>query len=335
MWPRHFGTVCGVLAASTLLHCSVAAAAGATAQGAQDASDYPAHQVRVIVPFPPGSSDTVARMLAEQLGQAFHQTFYIDNRPGASGTLGSGMVARAAPDGYTLLFPTCAHAISAVSVKNIPFDSVQDFTPVAKVADSPMVLVANPSLPANNVKELIALARKEPGTLTYATNGPGSITSLGMILFKSMTGVNIRDIPYKGAGPSLTALIGGEINFMIAPLGAVSGYLQAHQLKALAVASGRRSPQVPDLPTISESGVPGYEATCWYGVLAPKDTPAPIVQKLQQQIEKAMQSPAMKSRLAALGVEPSPESGPKFGSYMASEIDKWGKVYKDAGLAQE
>ncbi|WP_170235542.1 tripartite tricarboxylate transporter substrate binding protein [Verticiella sediminum] len=274
-------------------------------------------------------------MLAEQLGEAFRQTFYIDNRPGASGTLGSGVAARAEPDGYTLLFPTCSHAISAVSVKNIPFDSVQDFTPVAKVADSPMVLVANPSLPANSVQELIALAKKDPGALTYATNGPGSITSLGMVLFKSMTGVSMRDIPYKGAGQSLTALIGGEINFMLAPLGAVSAYLQANQLKALAIASGRRSPLVPDLPTIAESGVPGYEATCWYGVLAPKDMPAPIVQKLQDQIEKAMQSAEMKNRLATLGVEPSPESGATFGAYMASEIDKWGKVYKDTGLAQE
>ncbi|GAA4332273.1 tripartite tricarboxylate transporter substrate binding protein [Pigmentiphaga soli] len=326
------GTALSAALASFLCAPAGTLAAG---EGAQAADDYPNHSVRIINPFPPGSSDTVARLLSEHLGKSLKQTFYIDNKPGASGALGTNMVAKAPADGYTLLFHTCAHAISAVSFKDLPYDAVKDLDPVSRVADSPMVLVANPKLPAQSVQQLIALAKSKPKSLNYASNGPGSITSLAMIMFQGMTGTQITDIPYKGAGPSLTALMAGEVDVMIAPLGAVSAYLKAGRLKALGIASSHRSPQAPDLPTVSEAGVPGFEATCWYGVLAPHGTPQPIVGLLNRHIGDAMRSAEMQKQLAAIGVEPATSTPAEFGSYIQSEIGKWGKVFKDSGATPE
>ena len=320
----------GALSIPTL--AALLCASPALAQGAAGgAKDYPSRTVRVINPFPPGSSDTVARLLSEQLTKSMKQTFYVDNKPGASGTIGTNMAVRAPADGYTLIFHTCAHAISAVSFKDLPYDAAKDLDPVSRVADSPMVLVARNSLPANNVKELIALAQSKPKALNYASNGPGSITSLAMIMFQSMTDTQATDIPYKGAGPSLLALMSDEVDIMIAPLGAISAHLQAGKLKALAIASLRRSSQLPDLPTIAESGVPGFEATCWYGMLAPRGTPPDIIDLLNRRIAEAMQAPEMRKQLATNGIEPATSTPAEFGSYVESEIAKWGKVFKDSG----
>jgi tripartite-type tricarboxylate transporter receptor subunit TctC len=319
--------ITALTALSTLL--TLLPASGTWAQS--DGGNYPSRPVRIVIPFPPGSSDAVARMLSQRLAETMGQPFVIENRAGASGVIGTDTVAKAQPDGYTLLFPTCAFPISAVGFSKLPYDSVRDFEPVARVTNSPMVLVANPKLAANSVTELIALAKSKPGVLNYASNGAGSITSLAMVQLMSMTNTKITDIPYKGAGPSLVALMAGEVQVMIAPLGAVLQYVRAGRLKALAMASGKRSPQVPDLPTLAESGVTGFDATCWYGVLAPRGTPERVINTLNRQILAALATPDFNTQLTSMGLEPAPSSPAQLGDYIKAEIARWGKAFKDSG----
>ena len=323
--PHASSTLLAILIAlSTLLHAS-------PLRAQTDGSNYPARPVRIVIPFPPGSSDAVARMLSQRLSDTMGQSFIIENRAGASGVIGTDTVAKAQPDGYTLLFPTCAFPISAVGFSKLPYDSVRDFEPVARVTNSPMVLVANPKLAANSVAELIGLAKSKPGALNYASNGAGSITSLAMVQLMSMTNIKITDIPYKGAGPSLAALMAGEVQVMIAPLGAVLQFVRTGRLKALAMASGKRSPQMPDLPTLAESGVTGFDATCWYGVLAPRGTPTQVINTLNRQILAALATPDFNNQLTAMGLEPAPSSPAQLGDYIKAEIVRWGKAFKDSG----
>ena len=296
-----------------------------------DNAGYPTRPVKIVIPVPPGSSDAVARLLSQRLSETMGQPFVIENRAGASGVIGTNVVAKAQPDGYTLLFPTCAFPISAVGFSKLPYDSVKDFEPVARVTNSPMVLVAHPKLSANSVQELIGLAKSKPGVLNYASNGAGSITSLAMVQLMSMTNTKITDIPFKGAGPSLVALMAGEVDVMIAPLGAVLQFVRAGRLKALAMASGKRSSQVPELPTLAESGVTGFDATCWYGVLAPRGTPERVVNVLNKQILTALATPEFSSQLVGMGLEPAPSTPVQLGDYIKAEIVRWGKAFKDSG----
>jgi len=316
-----------------LLYAMVSAWPGPLAVGAEtQADDYPKRPVRFVVPFPPGGGDTVARIIGQKLTEQLGQQFVIDNRPGAASTVGTAVVANAANDGYTILFATSALAITAAIYSKLPYDTVNDFSPVGAVASAPLLLVAHPSVPANNVKELIALAKAKPDGLNYASNGSGSITYLAVEMLKSMAGVRLTEITYKGAGPSLTALLSGEVQLMIAPLGPSLPYVRAGRLKALGVPNAKRSALFPDLPTIAEAGFPGYEALNWYGVLVPRGTPQHVVKLLNQQIVTALNNQDVRERFSTLGYEPTPSTPTEFGSYIRAEIQKWARVIKDAGV---
>ncbi|MBI4188962.1 MAG: tripartite tricarboxylate transporter substrate binding protein [Betaproteobacteria bacterium] len=318
------------LAAYSMCHGTAALAAEKKA----NAGDYPARPVRVVVPFPPGGIDTVARAVGHKLTETTGRQFVIDNRPGAGGTIGTAVVANAANDGYTTLFTSSAFAISVAIYRKLPYDSVRDFAPVASIASAPLLLVVHPSVPASNVKELIALAKAKPNALNYASNGSGSITFLAAELLKSMAGVHITEVAYKGAGPSLTALLSGEVQLMVAPLGPSLPHVRTGKLKALGVPSAQRSALFPELPTIAESGLPGYEALNWYGVLVPRGTSQRIVSVLNQHIVGALESSDVRARFAALGYDPTPSTPEQFGKQVREEINKWTQVIKDAGVPQ-
>jgi tripartite-type tricarboxylate transporter receptor subunit TctC len=300
------------------------------------AASYPAHPVRLVVPFPPsGGTDIVARLVGQTLTEAFDQQFVIDNRPGAASTIGASIAAKAAPDGYTLLFVTASYAISASFYKKLPYDPVKDFTAVSLIASGPLLFVVHPSLKANSIQELVALAKKTPGKLYYASGGAGGINHLAGELFNSLAGTQLVHVPYKGAGPALIGVMGGETQMMIATLGSALPHVKSGKLKALAVGSERRATILPDLPTVAESGVPGYGAENSYGLLAPRGTPTGIVSVLQRKISEALKRDDMRAQLLKLGFEPLTSTSDEFSVYLKREIDKWRQVLKTAGLASD
>ena len=298
------------------------------------ANSYPAKPVRIIVPFPPGAgADVVGRMVGQKLNERFGQTFVIDNRSGAAGMIGVSLAANAPADGHTILLVTATFAISAAYNRNLPYDSLRDFSAVALAATGPLVLVAHPSVAANSVKELIALANANPGRLNYASGGAGGINHLAGEMFKSMTGTRIAEVPYKGGDPALNGLLGGEVNIMIATLGSCVTQIRAGKLKALGMATARRSVLMPELTTIAEAGVADFEANTWYGFLAPQPTPAAIVGRLNREIAISLAGEADRARLAVLGFEPPPANTPAgFAAYLRSEIARWDRVMKKAGI---
>jgi tripartite-type tricarboxylate transporter receptor subunit TctC len=291
--------------ASVLALCvnaGMACAAAPATANKPGASGYPARPVRFIIPFPPsGGTDIVGRSIGQKVGDALGQVFVIDNRAGAAGTLGADIAAKAHPDGYTILLATASFAISAGYYKSLPYDPVRDFAGVSRIASGPLLLVTHPAVPARSVKELIALARASPNKLNYASGGAGGINHLAGELFASMTGAGIVHVPYKGAGPALAGLLGGEVQMMIVPLGASLPQVRAGKLRALAVASAQRSTMVPDLPTVAETGVRGYEADNWYGILAPRGTPQSIITLLNTHIVAALRADDTRERFATLG----------------------------------
>lgn len=297
------------------------------------AGSYPDKPIRLIVPYPPGgATDIVARSLGQKLYETFGQQVVIDNRAGGGQVIGTDLAAKAAPNGYTLLLATITHAINPSLRAKLPYDSLKDFAPVTLVAASPQILIAHPSVAAKNVTELIALARARPGQLNYASSGNGSGGHLAMELFKSMTGLQIAHVPYKGAGPALTDLIGGQVQIMFtSPLAALP-HVRAGKLTALAMAGARRSEAAPELPTVAESGVPGFEASLWYGVLAPAGTPNAVVTALHRALTAALKAADVRDRLLTQGVEPIGSSAREFENFMRSETVKWGKVVKAAGM---
>lgn len=293
---------------------------------------YPSRPVRFIVTFPPGGSDVVARMLGQKLYEKLGQPFIVDNRPGAGGTVGTAIAAKAAADGYTLLFATGSFAVAPGFYKNLPYDTVNDFTAIGSVGSQPFMLVTHPSVPANSVKEFIALARSKPNQLNYASTGTGGIGHLASELFKSLTGVRITHVPYKGTGPAVTAVLAGEVQLMFPNVSGSLQYVRDGRLRALAVASARRSALAPDLPTFIEAGVPGYEAGTWYGVAAPRGTPQSVIGLLNREIVAVLGGSDFRERLAALGVEPVVSTPKEFENFVRSEIAKWARVIKDAGV---
>lgn len=298
------------------------------------AARYPVRPVRLIVPFPPsGGTDIVARLVGQALTHSFQQQFVVDNRPGAASTIGASIAAKAAPDGYTLLFVTASYAISASFYKHLPYDPLADFTPISLIAAGPLLLVVHPSLQVDSIKELVALAKKTPGKLYYASGGAGGINHLAGELFNSLAGTTIVHVPYKGAGPALIGVMSGETQMMIATLGSALPHVKSGKLKALAVGSARRTTVLPDLPTVAESGVPGYRAENWYGLLAPGGTPPHIVNLLHRQISEALSSNEMRAKLLKLGFEPMTSTSSGFSAYLKSDIEKWAQVLKTAGLA--
>jgi len=314
--------------------CALAALAiSASAQ----AQVYPAKPIRMIVAYPPGGgTDIVGRMVAQKLGETLGQGVLVENRGGASGNIGTELAARAAPDGYTILMGNVApNAINVSLFKNLPFDPVADFVPVSLVASTPNILVVHPSIPARTVKEVIALAKAKPGTLNFASAGVGSSSHLAGELFRILAGADIVHVPYKGAGPAIVDVLSGQVQLYFATMPAAMPHVKSGKLAPVAVTSSRRSQALPDLPTTAEAGVPGYEASTWYGVLAPAHTPAAVIARLHENIVKILAVSETRARLADQGFEPVGNSPEEFGAYIKSEIAKWGKVIGDAGIRPE
>jgi tripartite-type tricarboxylate transporter receptor subunit TctC len=297
------------------------------------AQTYPSHPIRLVVPFPPGgTTDILARAVAQKLSESFGQQVIVDNRPGAGGNIGTELVAKAAPDGYTLEMGTVGtHAINASLYSKLPFDHVKDFVPVILVAGVPNVLVVNPALPVHSVQELIAYGKANPGKLYFASSGSGTSIHLSGELFKTMTGVQMTHVPYKGSAPALTDLMGGQVQLMFDNLPSSLGFIKAGKLRALAVTSAERASALPDVPTIAESGVPGFEASSWFGVLAPAGTPREIVQKLNAEIAKWLATPEAREKLASQGAIAAGGTPEDFARHIAAETAKWAKVVKASG----
>jgi tripartite-type tricarboxylate transporter receptor subunit TctC len=297
--------------------------------------NYPAKPIRLIVPFPPGgSNDIVGRMIAAQLGERLGQSVVVDNRGGAGGTIGTDMAAKAAPDGYTLLLISVAHAFNPAMYKKLPYDPEKSFAPIGLVAAGPVALMVHPSVPAHSVKELIELAKARPGELNYATAGVGSFQHLASELFKLQTGVNIVHIPYKGGGPAMMDTIAGQAQINMASLIQVIPHAKSGKLRLLATSGSKRSSLFPDVPTVAET-VPGYDATNWWGLVAPAGTPATVVSKLHSELEALLKSAETKKRLESEGADVVRMDPAEFGRFMSAEMVKWTKVVREAGITAE
>lgn len=322
-------TLVARLAPALLAVGSVAAFAVAHAQ----AQSYPSRPVRIVVPFSPGgAADTPGRMLAPRLSDALGQQVLIDNRPGAGSTIGTELVAKAAPDGYTLLLISNTHAINASLYKKLRYDAVTDFAPVFQFATSPNVLVVHPSLPVKSVKELMVLAKAKPGQIDYASSGNGSSQHLFTALFTSMAGIEMNHVPYKGSGQARTDLISGQISVGIPGIASVIQHIRNGRLRALGVTSAQRSRELPDVPTISEAGVQGYEADQWLGFVAPARTPEGAIAQLNDAAKKALEQPELRKSLENVGAQVSYLGPQAFGELVKREMPKWAKVVKATGL---
>ena len=300
---------------------------------AAQAQEYPNKPVRIIVPFSAGgSSDPVARLIARHLTTALGQPFVVENRPGAGGNLGTDLVAKAAPDGYTVLFAAGSTAINPSLYSRLPFDPVKDLEPVIHVATLSGILVAHPSVPAASVRELIQLARSKPGGVTYASAGSGTVPHLAGELFRAASKVEMTHVPYKGSNPALADLIGGQVQVMFANMPGTLQHVKAGRLKVIAVTGAKRSELLPDVPTIAESGLAGYEAPNWYGIFAPAGTPATVIARLNSEINKAMAAPEFVEHMRLEGAEGIGGSPAQFRAFFAGEIERWAPVVKAAGV---
>jgi tripartite-type tricarboxylate transporter receptor subunit TctC len=300
------------------------------------AQDYPTKPIRMIVPYPPaGGTDIVARTITEPLGTALGQPIIVDNRGGAAGNIGTDLAAKSAPDGYTILFTLSSHTINPKLYDKLPFDVEKDFIPISLAAFIPQILVAHPSVPANNIKELIALAKSQPGKLNYASVGTGSPGHIAGELFKLKTGVDMVHVPYKGGGPAVTDTLGGQVQLLFVSMPAALQYVKAGRLKALAVTSDKRSAAAPDVPTIAESGVPDCVVNSWYGALVPAKTSPTVVSKLQATFAKVLQMPEVKERLFAQGAEAAFSTSAEFARLIHDELKQWEFVIREARIKPE
>jgi len=296
------------------------------------AQDYPARPIRVIVPFSPGGAvDGPTRAVAQELSRRLNQQVVIDNRPGAGATIGSEAVAKAAPDGYTLLLASQTNAISATLYTKLSFNPIEDFVPISLIGREPGVLVVHPSLPAKTVKELVELARAQPGRIDYASSGNGSGQHLFAAQFLAMANVKMNHVPYRGSGQATTDLIGGVVAMGMPGLAGMLPHIKAGKLRALAVTGERRSPQLPDVPTMIEAGFAGFSAYVWLGLLAPKGTPAPIVERLNREVLAALDTPEVKGYMANASIEALGSTPAEFGAFFRTERDNWARVIKESG----
>lgn len=303
------------------------------ASAALAAEEYPSKPVRLVVPFAPGgSSDSVARMISAKVTEAWGQQVIVDNRPGASTNIGASYVAKSNPDGYTLYLANANHSVNPALRKSLPYDALKDFIPVVRIANQTVVLLVHPSVPAKTVKEFIALAKARPGDLNFASPGVGTASHMTGVLFQAMTKINMVFVPYKGAGPSLIDLISGQVTVGASGLTSSVQYIDSGRLRALGVTTATRSRLKPEIPTIAESGVPGFEVTNWFGILVPAGTPAPIVDKIYQQVARIVENPANEQLIFKLGLDPAPMSPREFDAFMRSEIGKWLRVIKEMGI---
>ena len=301
------------------------------------AQEYPTKPIRLVITYPPGgNTDLVGRALALKLGEFMGQQVVVDNRGGAGGVLGSMITAQSAPDGYTIMLGTSAGmVINPLLSRKLTYDPVRDFAPVSMVVIVPQLLVINPQLPVKNVRELIAFAKAKPGYLNAGSSGVGTPNHFGTELLKWLAGVDIVHVPYKGGAPALTDLLGGQIQMAFSSVPAVLPHIKAGRLVALGVGSAKRSPALPNIPTIAEAGVPGYEYTTWYGIFAPAKTPRTLIARLNTEIVKAMETPDIKDRFTALGGDPDPGTPEELRAYMANESAKWAKIIKAANIRIE
>jgi tripartite-type tricarboxylate transporter receptor subunit TctC len=306
------------------------------ASNAAHSADYPVRSIRYIVPQGAGgSSDTLARLVTQKLSEAFGQQVVTDNRPGATGNIGTEIAARAAADGYTLLQVATSHATNPALAVKMPFDPIRDFSPITLLSHSPNLWIVHPSLPAKNMRELIALAKTRPGEINYSSSGTGSSQHLAGELLKSLAHIDIVHIPYKGSPPALIDLLGGRVVLMCSTIAPAMPLVKSAKLRALAVTSLKRSAAAPEIPTVAESGLPGYEATAWQGVLAPAGTQRDIIVRLNAEMVRIVQQPDVRKQLAEQGYEPAGNSPEQFAGYIKTEIAKWAKVIRAAGLKAE
>ena len=303
------------------------------ASGPSFAQVYPAKPIKLVIPFPPGGPlDLAGRAIGQKLQEAWGQPVVVENRPGAGGNIGADAVAKSAPDGYTLVMGALStHAVNPHLFAKMPYDALKDFAPVTLVAITPNVLVVNPAVPANNVQELIALARASPGKLSFASGSNGSAGHLAGELFKTLAGIDIVHVPYKGGAPAMQDLLGGQVQFMFDNLANSMAQMKAGKLKAFAVTTAKRSALAPELPTMAEVGVTGFDISTWYGVMAPANTPPDIVRKLNAEIVKILGSEDMREKLKVQGAEPAPTSPEEFAAFIRAEWTKYAKIVKDSG----
>jgi len=314
----------------------LAASLALFATGAAFAQDYPARPLRLIVPWPPGGgADVIARVIFQKVGDSIGQQVIVDNRGGASTIIGMDIVAKAAPDGYTLGFPTSNLTVNPALFSKLPFDAARDLAPVMLTVNGLYILSVHPSLPVKSVSELIALAKASPGKLNASIAGAGTPTHLGLEQFKAMAGISIAAINYKGAAPAATGLLSGETQLMFVSAPTVLTQVQAGKLRAIAVMGAKRSSALPDLPTIAESGLDGYAVSEWYGVVAPAGTRAAHVDRVNAEIRKVLALPELKDRLVVLGAEIVASTPQEFGAFLKADIAKWGRLVKDAGIKVE
>lgn len=316
---------------------SALAIAGSAAAGPLLAQDYPSKAIRMIVAYPPGGgTDTVGRLMAQSLAERLGQNVVVDNRGGATGNIGTELAAKSAPDGYTLLMGNVApNAINVSLFDKLPFDPVKDFAPITLVAVTPNILVVHPSLPVKTVKDLIALAKSRPGALNYPSAGVGSSSHLAGALLDILAHTSMTHVPFKGGGPAMIATISGEVQLMFATMPAALPHVRTGKVRPVAVTTEKRSLAMPDLPTIAESGVKGYEAATWYGLLAPAATPRAVIDRVHGEAVKILAAPESRKRLTDLGFEPVGNTPAQFAAYIKSEIAKWGKVIRAGGIRAE
>jgi tripartite-type tricarboxylate transporter receptor subunit TctC len=320
-----------------ILGCSALLAAALLASHAAHAQSWPTRSVRMLVPFATGAgtNDIMARLVGQHLGARLGQPVVIENRPGAGGIAGTEAAAKAAPDGYTFLMTNVSLVISPYLYSKLPYDPQKDFVPVTLVATAPLMLVVHPSVAAKSVKELIALAKAKPGALTYGSGGVGSTPHLAGELFKSLAGIDVLHVPYKGGAPALNDLVGGQLSFMIENVPGTMPFAKAGKLRALAVTSAKRTPLEPSLPTMAEAGVPGYEVVGWNGIVAVAGTPREIVARLQAETAAVLHQPEVRERLAAMGAEPVASTPEEFAAFMRAEDARWGKIIREKGIRSE
>jgi len=313
---------------------SIALAMLSAIAGAAAAQNYPSHPIRMLVPSTPGGSvDMLARTVGSHLSERWGQQVVVDNRPGGGGGIAAELTAKAPPDGYTLIMATIAAMATNVSLaRNLPYDPVRDFAPVTQVASQQLMLLVNPGVPAKSVAELIALAKAKPGQLTFASAGNGAGGHLSGELLKILAHIDMTHVPYKGIAPAMVDVISGQVTMTFTSIISGTPPLKSGRLRALAVTGAHRSPALPDIPTMAESGVRGYEANTWYGVLAPKATPRAVIMKLHDEIVAMLKLPEINNRLSLEGAEPVGNTPEQFGAFIKSEIEKWGKVIRAAGI---
>ncbi len=333
---KYISSALGAFTAFTAITLITATAVLTTTTDARAQSPYPSKPITLIVPFPAGGpTDLVARVIAQEMGKSMGQPVVIDNKGGANGNLGAVVAAKAPADGYTLLYNTSSITLSPALYKNLSYDLKRDFAPVALTAVIPLALVVAPNIPVENVKEFIAWVKAHPGKVSYGSAGNGNVTHLGAFQFVQANGLDAVHIPYKGSSPADVDLAGGQIQFMTDTVNSVMAFVKDKRMKMLAVTTAKRMSLFPDVPTLAESGMPGFEVGAWQGVLVPANTPKPVIQRLNLEVLKALQTPEVKQKLAQQGVEALSSTPEEYGNYISSELTRWVKVVKLAGISLE